>query len=129
MKSDIKGLEDIKILVDEFYGKVKEDALLAPIFFEHIPGDWGPHLNKMYKFWNAALFGKTGYVGNPFARHAHMPVMQTHFEHWLHWWWQTVDNHFEGPIANDAKKRGEIMANTFLNRIIDLQNSSSHTIA
>lgn len=124
MRNDISGLEDIKILVNEFYGKVKEDALLAPIFFDHIPGDWGPHLNKMYSFWNAALFGVHGYVGNPFARHAHMPVSREHFEHWLQYWWETVDNHFEGPVAEDAKKRGEIMANTFFRRITELRNSS-----
>lgn len=129
MKTDIKGLEDIKVLVNEFYGKIKEDSLLAPIFFEHIPGDWNPHLNKMYNFWNAALFGEKGYVGNPFARHAHMPVTQEHFEHWLHWWGQTVDNHFVGPVASDAKKRGEIMANTFFRRITELRNSSAQTIA
>jgi hemoglobin len=129
MKKDITGLEDIKLLVDDFYRKVQQDALLAPIFFEHIPGDWGPHLNKMYQFWNAALFGEKGYVGNPFARHAHMPLTQTHFDHWLHWFRETIDTHFEGPTADDAKRRAGIMAGNFLNRLTMMGNSTSRTIA
>jgi|SRR5690606_7224106 len=129
MKKDISCLDDIKLLVDDFYSKVQQDGLLAPIFFEHIPGDWSPHLNKMYQFWNAALFGEKGYIGNPFARHAHMPLTKTHFEHWLHWFGQTIDAHFEGPIADDAKRRAAIMANNFLNRLMMMGNNPSRTIA
>lgn len=129
MKKDITGLDDIKLLVNNFYGKVQQDPMLAPIFFEHIPGDWTPHLNKMYLFWNAALFGERGYVGNPFARHAHMQLTSTHFEHWLHWFQQTVDAHFEGPTADDAKRRAAIMAGNFLNRLAMAGQNTSRTIA
>ena len=129
MKKDITGLDDIKLLVDDFYRRVQQDQLLAPIFFEHIPDDWGPHLNKMYLFWNAALFGEKGYIGNPFARHAHMPLTETHFEHWLHWFEETVDRHFEGPMATDAKKRSRMMAKNFQNRLSMLGGNVSRTIA
>lgn len=129
MKKDIACLDDIKLLVNDFYSKVQQDTLLAPIFFAHIPGDWGPHLNKMYLFWNAALFGEKGYVGNPFARHAHMPLTQIHFDHWLHWFGQTVDAHFEGPMAADAKKRAGIMANNFLVRLTSTGHNAARTIA
>ena len=54
-KTDIRDLEDIKLMVDAFYQKVKQDPLLAPVFNEKI-ADWGPHLDTMYRFWNAALF-------------------------------------------------------------------------
>lgn len=117
MRKDIAGLDDIKLLVDNFYDKVRRDALLEPIFFVHIADNWGPHLNKMYLFWNAALFGEKGYVGNPFARHAHMPLTKTHFEHWLHLFEETVDAHFEGTVAEDAKTRAAMMAGNFLNRL------------
>lgn len=129
MKKDIAGLNDIKLLVDDFYSRVKLDDLLSPIFFEHIPGDWGPHLIKMYQFWNAALFGEKGYVGNPFARHAHMPLTQAHFERWLFWFDQTVNTHFEGPVADDARRRAFIMANTFLNRLLTMEQHPSRAIA
>lgn len=129
MKKDITGLDDIKLLVDDFYRRVQQDALLAPIFFAHIPGDWEPHLNKMYLFWNAALFGEKGYVGNPFARHAHMPLTKTHFEHWLHWFKETVDAHFDGPMATDAKRRASIMANNFLSRLTAAGANAARVIA
>lgn len=117
MKKDIAGLDDIKLLVDNFYDRVRQDALLEPIFFAHIADNWEPHLNKMYLFWNAALFGEKGYVGNPFARHAQMPLTGTHFEHWLHWFEETVDAHFEGTVAEDAKWRAAMMARNFQNRL------------
>ena len=70
LKNDITSLEDIKLMVDEFYKKVKTDQLLSLVFLQHIPEDWQPHLEKMYLFWNAALFGEKGYIGNPFSKHA-----------------------------------------------------------
>ena len=47
---DILTLEDIKILVDAFYEKVRQDELLAPIFNERIQDRWPQHLEKMYAF-------------------------------------------------------------------------------
>lgn len=116
-KHDIQGLEDIKRMVDDFYGRVAQDELLAPIFFHRLSDDWAAHLEKMYTFWNAALFGEPGYRGNPFAAHATMPVAAAHFERWLSLFNQTVDTWFEGPVAREARQRGLIMATTFERRI------------
>lgn len=127
-KHDIQGLEDIKLIVDDFYGKVAKDELLAPIFNYRLSTYWVPHLEKMYTFWNAALFGVKGYVGNPFAKHATMPVTAAHFERWLSLFNQTVDMHFEGPMAQDAKRRGFIMATTFQRRMSDQQGNNIGTI-
>lgn len=116
-KHDIDNIDDIKLFVDDFYGRVRQDELLSPIFFEHIPGDWQPHLNRMYQFWNTVLFGVKDYVGNPFAKHAHMPLAEAHFQRWLQLFCATVDSHFDGPVAADAKRRGQLMALTFLSRM------------
>lgn len=128
MKKDIEGIDDIKLMVGEFYDKVKADPLLGPVFFEKIPGDWQPHLEKMYLFWNAALFGVKGYTGNPFAKHATMPLASAHFERWLLLFNTTVNSLFEGPIAEDAKWRAALMASNFLRRITDLEQSPLITI-
>ncbi len=129
MKTDLTGLADIQLMVDDFYRKVKHDDLLGGIFFAHIGNDWGPHLAKMYTFWNAALFGVKGYVGNPFARHAHMPLTIVHFQRWLYLFDQTVNTHFAGPVAEDAKQRGAIMARTFLSRLNAAGHNPATTIA
>ncbi|MCP2044453.1 group III truncated hemoglobin [Pontibacter sp. HSC-36F09] len=122
-KHDITGLEDIKVLVDEFYTLVRNDELLAPIFLFRLNTYWKPHLEKMYTFWNAALFGVRGYTGNPFAKHATMPVDGEHFERWLSLFIGTVDTYFEGPMAEEAKKRALIMATNFERRIDGLKGT------
>lgn len=123
MKKDIENIEDIKLFVNEFYKKVRRDPELAPIFNEHIPGDWEPHLQTMYKFWNAALFGVREYVGNPLMKHTKLAVHARHFEQWLELFSQTLNEHFEGKITEEAKKRAIIMAHSMYNRINERMSS------
>ena len=59
----------IRRLVDAFYVKVRADPELAPIFDRAIPGDWGPHLTKMYAFWSSMMLTSGRYKGNPVAIH------------------------------------------------------------
>jgi hypothetical protein len=40
--------DNIRRLVDAFYRRVRLDPDLGPVFARAIPGDWQPHLNKMY---------------------------------------------------------------------------------
>ena len=117
---DIEGIDDIKILVDVFYDKVAKDDLLAPIFNFRLSTYWVPHLEKMYTFWNAVLFGVKGYIGNPFMKHATMELSDEHFSRWIGMFNETVDEHFSGPVADDAKKRALIMANMFKARLAEL---------
>lgn len=128
-KKDITGISDIKLLVDDFYNKVQKDSLLSPIFFEHIPADWQPHLDKMYLFWNAALFGEKGYVGNPFSKHAKMDtITPQHFERWLQLFNETIDSDFFGDMADDAKCRASIMADNFMRRLASIKEKGTITI-
>jgi hemoglobin len=127
-KHDIQGLEDIKVMVDDFYDKVAKDELLAPIFNFRLSTYWVPHLEKMYTFWNAALFGVKGYMGNPFAKHATMPGEAEHFERWLSLFYETVDTYFAGPMAEEAKRRALIMATTFSRRIQDSKGNDKLTL-
>jgi hemoglobin len=128
IKHDIEGIDDIRILVDVFYEKVAEDELLAPIFNFRLSSYWLPHLEKMYDFWNAALFGVKGYVGNPFSKHATMQLTEEHFRRWLGLFNETVDTHFAGPVAEDARRRALIMANNFERRLNDLQGDNKITL-
>ena len=123
MKSDIKHIEDIKVLVNTFYDKVRQDELLAPVFNSKIRGDWQPHLDTMYRFWNAALFNVREYMGNPFMKHASLPLTQEHFERWVDLFYQTIDATFEGAVADVAKRRAMIMAHTFYSRMQIKKNS------
>jgi hemoglobin len=101
---------------------------LGPFFAEVIKNDWQPHLDKMYAFWNAALFGVPGFKGNPFARHAPLPIGNAHFDRWLDLFKETVDAHFVGPMADDAKNRAGLMAVMFMSKLANMKGGSGRVI-
>lgn len=115
--ADITSLEDIQLLVNTFYGQIRENELLGPIFNERIQDRWPLHLEKMYRFWQTVLLAEHTYYGSPFMPHAQLPVSQLHFDTWLRLWYNTLDRLFEGPKATEAKWRGEKMAAMFLSKI------------
>ncbi|MCX2486386.1 group III truncated hemoglobin [Pedobacter sp. MR2016-24] len=127
MKADIKDSTDIKLFVDQFYGKIQQDDLLGPIFGAVIK-DWGPHLEKIYQFWNAVLFGVQGFKGNPFARHAPLPISQEHFDRWLILFRETIDAGFEGERAIDVKTRAEIMSVMFVSKLDHMRANPGYKI-
>ncbi|TAN20097.1 MAG: group III truncated hemoglobin [Chitinophagaceae bacterium] len=114
MMKDIETLEDIKYLVDGFYGRVRKDELIGPIFDEKIGNHWDRHLDIMYRFWQTVLLeeDKT-YFGNPFMKHAALPVFGEHFQRWLQLWKETLKKDFNGPVADEAYTRAERMAKVF----------------
>ncbi|QEM09009.1 group III truncated hemoglobin [Mucilaginibacter rubeus] len=126
--NDIEDITSIKLMVDEFYSRVRLDGLLGPVFAGVIKDDWQPHLDKMYAFWNAALFGVPGFKGNPFARHAPLPIGNAHFDRWLELFTQTVDAHFAGPMADDAKNRAGLMAAMFMSKLANMKGGAGRVI-
>ncbi|WP_259067679.1 group III truncated hemoglobin [Mucilaginibacter sp. X4EP1] len=119
---DIETIADIRLFVDDFYARVRRDELIGPIFATVIKGDWQPHLNRMYSFWNAALFNVPGFKGNPFAKHAPLQIGQQHFDQWLALFNATINAHFEGPMANDAQNRAKLMADLFVYKLGKMNN-------
>jgi hemoglobin len=112
-KHDIKTNEDVKLLVDTFYGRVNEDALLSPIFNDVAKLDFAKHMPIMYSFWQTLLFGDMTYQGNPFSHHIKLPIDETHFQRWLELWRGTIDELFEGTKADEAKSRATSIAGIF----------------
>lgn len=123
MKTDIRNHDDVKILVNTFYGNIRANNLLGPIFEERIKDNWQPHLEKMYKFWDSILFGAATYSGKPFPPHATMNIGQEHFSVWLELFKKTVDELFEGENANEAKHRADKIAEVFVYKIEYLKNN------
>ena len=124
---DIEGLDDIILFTDQFYNVVRDDDLIGPIFNKAV-ADWSKHLPQMYAFWNAALFGVPGFKGNPFAKHAPLPISKEHFERWLALFDDTIDGNFKGAMAEDAKRRAVMMAELFLNRLERLKGDSTKVV-
>lgn len=78
------GVDEASIhrLVHGFYAKVRQDALLGPIFDSRI-ADWDEHLERMCRFWSSVMTMSGAYHGNPMAKHVRLPVDAEHFDRWL----------------------------------------------
>ena len=114
---DIQDLDDVKILVNTFYGKVQQDELIGPVFNEIIQNRWPEHLEKMYRFWETVLLDNHSYYGSPFAPHAKMPLEKHHIERWLQLFNETLRENFSGETADEALWRAEKMAQMFQYKI------------
>lgn len=111
--NDILTEEDVRLMVNSFYDKVKEDELLSPVFNDHAKIDWEAHLPKMYKFWNAVILAIPGYSGSPFPPHALLPVNPAHFDRWVSLFVTNIDEHFSGPNAESTKDKARNVAKVF----------------
>ncbi len=73
----------IETLVRAFYGKVRADAVLGPIFAAGI-ADWEPHLHRMFHFWSSVTLMSGRYHGTPMPAHARIAgIGPDHFARWL----------------------------------------------
>ncbi|MEO6285307.1 MAG: group III truncated hemoglobin [Dyadobacter sp.] len=127
-KQQILDIEDIKLLVDSFYAKVRVDTLLSPVFNERISDKWPQHMEKMYKFWQTVLLKEHTYYGSPFTPHAMLQVDHTHFEQWMNLFVGTIDELFVGEKAQEAKFRAGKMAEMFEYKIKYYQSDPSRVI-
>ena len=86
MKKDIRNRDDIELMVNRFYDRVKEDPVIGYIFNEVARVNWEKHLPVMYNFWDNAIFFSGTYTGNPLQLHKHlhsvMPLEEKHFDRW-----------------------------------------------
>ena len=81
---DRTGIDDrmIRRLVDTFYGTIRRDPVLGPIFADRIT-DWDEHLERMCAFWSSVVLMSGRYHGQPMAKHAPLPIDARHFDRWL----------------------------------------------
>jgi len=114
MKSDIVSRKDIETMVRTFYEKVKQDAVIGPIFNDVAKVNWEKHLPVMYDFWENTILFTGGYSGNPMKPHQELhrifPLEEKHFTRWLELFKSTVDELFSGEKAELAKQRAMSIA-------------------
>ena len=101
----------IGALVRDFYGRVRSDARLGPIFAGEIKGDWEPHLGKMTDFWCAVMFKDGSYSGRPVPAHAKLQgVREEDFDLWLGHFRRTVADRCPPEVAAIFVDRAERIA-------------------
>ena len=113
----IETRNDIDLLVNTFYTKIRKDELLGHIFNTHISDDrWPEHLSNLSDFWETNLFGVSRLKGNPTQKHINVDknlnytISQVHFGKWLQLWFETIDELYVGDIAQKAKDAARKMS-------------------
>lgn len=118
MKKDIENRADISVLIHQFYDRIRADKEIGPYFNELIL-DWDSHLEKLTDFWETNLFAIRKYKGNPIEvhnkvdEHFHGQINPNEFGIWLNYWFQTLDELFEGENVTVLKDRARRMGSFF----------------
>jgi hemoglobin len=109
MKKDIETREDLLQLVTRFYEKLLADDSINYLFTEVAKIDLQHHLPVLVDFWDAILFQSDSYRKNTMQPHLDLhqksPLSDHHFETWLRYFTETIDDLFEGEKAFLAKER------------------------
>jgi hemoglobin len=96
--------ESIRLLVHRFYGRVRENFSLGPIFRGVIgedPAAWEEHLAKLCDFWETVLLGVAKYKGRPIIVHRRMRGLEAaHYEAWLNLFERTAREIFAPEDAD-----------------------------
>ncbi len=112
--NDIESREDIAHLVTTFYDKIKIEPTLGPIFIRAIH-DWPTHIEHLTDFWQSQLLFNKRFRGNPAEAHVKVDkaeghsITPEHFGLWMNLWFETIDELFEGEIAERAKRNARKM--------------------
>lgn len=122
MKEDLKKRADVNKLVVSFYSKVRKNDEIG-YFFNNTIKDWDAHLEKLTDFWESNLFFTGSFLGNPAMAHAKVDmkhnnsITEYHFGIWLNLWFQTINELFEGEMAQRLKNNARKMSTHLFLRI------------
>ena len=116
-KPDITSKEDIRLLIDAFYNRVRNDHLLSPIINEKNIPNWSGHLSLICEFWEAILFKKNYYEGEPVRKHLELSINSHHFDRWITLFHLTLDEMYAGKVTEEAKFQAHKMAEVFRTKL------------
>lgn len=114
MKRDIESREDLLQLMKLFYDKLLHDESISYLFTDVAKIDLEHHLPMLVNFWDSVLFQSDTYRKNAMQPHIDLhlksPIKEHHFETWLRYFKESVDELFEGEKAFMAKERATSVA-------------------
>ena len=124
MKKDISSREDLLLLVKNFYKKLLSDETISYLFTDIAKIDLDHHLPVLVDFWDSILFQSDTYRKNAMQPHLILnqksPLEKHHFETWLMYFNNTVDELFEGEKAFLAKERALSIATVMQIKLIPI---------
>ena len=124
MKKDISSREDLFLLVSTFYEKLLADVSISYLFTEIAKIKLDHHLPVLVDFWDSILFQSDTYHKNAMQPHINLhqksPLQPQHFETWLRYFNETVDELFEGEKAFQAKEKALSIATVMKIKLMQL---------
>ena len=124
MKKDITTREDLFLLVKSFYEKLLHDETISYLFTDIAKIDLDHHLPILVDFWDSILFQSDTYRKNAMQPHLILhqksPLEKHHFETWLRYFNNTVDELFEGEKAFIAKERAQSIATVMQIKMVQI---------
>jgi hemoglobin len=121
-KPDITNRADIEWIVKAFYEKLFADEQIAYLFTDVAQLNLEIHLPHLADFWESIIFDKNDYAKNVMNIHAELhkksPLTPTHFTIWIAHLFHTIDERFEGRLAQKMKDRANGIAYIMKTKVI-----------
>jgi hemoglobin len=102
----------IERLVHAFYGRVRQDDLIGPIFNARV-ANWDDHLAKLCAFWSSVVLRSGRYDGRPLRPHLMLPLEGQHFDRWLDLFERTAGDMLPREVALVFIDRARRIADSF----------------
>jgi hemoglobin len=116
MRNDIQTRADIRKLISVFYEKLLSDEVFKNIFLVVAKIDVLEHLDLIVDFWESVLFQAGKYKRDLIDIHLDLNqkvpngLKKEHFNNWLAFFIETIDELYQGEKANGAKDRALFLA-------------------
>jgi hemoglobin len=125
MKKDIESRDDLLLLMQEFYKKLLADDSINYLFTEVAKVNLDHHFPVLVDFWDSIIFQSGTYQKNAMqphlALHHQSPLTKHHFDTWLGYFKETVDELFDGQNAFVIKERATSIATVMQIKIKQLE--------
>ncbi len=129
MKKDITNREDLLLFVTLFYEKLLKDDSINYLFTDVAKINLHHHLEVLVDFWENILFQKDSYRKNAMQPHMILhqesPLQKQHFETWLKYFNESIDELFDGEKVFLAKQKALSIATVMQIKIAQLKSAES----
>ena len=120
-QGDLDSPDAIAFFVECFYQKLLNDPRMASIFVDVAGIEIEQHFPRIRAYWEKLLLGDTRYRRHTMNIHrelnAKTPLQDSDFAQWLGYFIVTVDEHFNGPGAERAKRIASKIATNMQQRL------------
>ena len=108
MKPDLNNSAAVAVMVEQFYQKLLADQYMARVFLDVAGIKLEEHFPRIESYWCKMLFGEREYQRHMMQLHREVHFKESfehqHFDTWLAYFVETIDELFVGDYAEKAKR-------------------------